>query len=92
MTEPEYTYIKGQGWVPLTIETLVRVTDRYRVTIERRPPLDGESYYKEPKGRALEISMRNMMDYDNPDAGNKWRGDQPDDPYNQYIVVKVDRL
>lgn len=47
MTEPVYTYIKGQGWVPQPpyfIET-VRL-GKYMLTVEDRQPNVGEYYWR----------------------------------------------
>lgn len=44
MTEPEYRYIKGQGWVPTSTRTEDFFWGHFRVTIEDRVPSPDEYY------------------------------------------------
>lgn len=93
MNEPEYRYVKGQGWVPGTYETLTRVMGNYVVTLTRRPPQTNERYYKEPTGRPLEISMDNISQYPGPEQHPIWTLEgTPIDHYGQYIVVTVKEI
>jgi hypothetical protein len=48
MTDPEYTFIKGQGWVPTYEEfEYTEVIGRYRVTLVKRKPEIGEFHFYE---------------------------------------------
>jgi hypothetical protein len=45
MDEPVYEYVKGQGWVVLTIPQHTFEVDGYIVTIINRKPAVGEKYW-----------------------------------------------
>jgi hypothetical protein len=45
MTEPEYTYVKGQGWVLSYCETLTARGEGYTLILQARKPEKGEHYF-----------------------------------------------
>lgn len=44
MTEPEYRYIKGQGWIPTSTRAEDFFWGHFKVTIEDRAPSPDEYY------------------------------------------------
>lgn len=58
MTEPQYVYVKGQGWVANYAESLTERIGLWNVTLQIRPPEIGEFYWEDTG--PLEEVMRNF--------------------------------
>jgi hypothetical protein len=45
VSEPEYRYVKGQGWIPCISVGRTFCSGNCIITIEHRIPLDGENFF-----------------------------------------------
>jgi hypothetical protein len=55
--EPEYRFVKGQGWIPSIHKTATGIIGLYRVTVSDEPPQKGDYY-----GNATHHSEESFLD------------------------------
>ena len=75
MSEPNYVFKKGEGWVLQTIKTLVALDKRgKRVRIEIRPAKPGEYFFNPGKCNDYELKQHvGAFSYNTfPQKGNTW--------------------
>jgi hypothetical protein len=59
MTEPLYTFVRGQGWVIQTHESLTKDFGTVIVTLTHRMPTEGERFWSD--SRSLQETMENSF-------------------------------
>jgi hypothetical protein len=63
MTEPEYVYVKGQGWIVQYCESESTIVNGYLVTAYQRRPRVGECFYNYSHGVKAIIAIFNTDEY-----------------------------
>jgi hypothetical protein len=68
MSEPEYTYVRGQGWIIDCTPAIIEMECGTRVRIEKRPPTTGEyfvaDYHLNARDKTIEQYLKDTY-YDN---------------------------
>jgi hypothetical protein len=90
INEPEYTYIKGQGWV-IEPPTIVTTRDGFKVKLEFRKPVNGELFFcgypKEYNYNNIEHVKRCTMRFP-VWGGNNWSEKDEERP-NLVVVIPL---